>query len=214
MKEEPYSCKAFMYWIAKLTMKISGGKIISLYQGEDMPQPVVDHLQNARAIWMVALNGSRFEVETVFGKPKVKESILTRPAHCKKRLLLPCPLHAKMDKQAQADVMRRGKLAQCRDVEVKWVDGDISGSMIIVNPPTINDADLDDGLALIDLCLPQLDTSTRAKFEITQKQQVGIFSDLVKSFSLTWGKAHHPSYESQKEPDVRPVPVLQGLFVV
>jgi hypothetical protein len=41
--------------------------------------------------------------------------------------------------------------------------------MIIINPPTRDHRDLDDGLAFIDLSLSHRDTATRAKFEITRK---------------------------------------------
>ena len=57
--------------------------------------------------------------------------------------------------------------------------------MIIINPPTRNDDNSNDGIAFIDLSLPHLDTAARTKFEITQKDQAKIFSDLVKSFSQT-----------------------------
>ena len=67
--------------------------------------------------------------------------------------------------------------------------------MIIINPPTDHIGDFDDGIAFIDLSLPHLDTAARAKFEITQKDQGKIFSDLVKSFSRTWTRAHEPSYK-------------------
>src|SRR5262245_45639289 len=65
---------------------------------------------------------------------------------------------------------------------------EIPESMIIINPPTEGNSNPDDGIALIDLSLPHLDTAARVKFESTQKHQGKIFSDLVKSFSLTWGR--------------------------
>jgi hypothetical protein len=118
-----------------------------------------------------------------------------------------------LESEAQANVIRHSKLAQDKGVEVKWVDHEIHESMIIINPPTENNPNPDDGIALIDLSLPHLDTPARAKFEITQKHQGKIFSDLVKSFSLTWGKAHEPRYEKKKQQDGRTKLVLKGTFV-
>jgi hypothetical protein len=83
--------------------------------------------------------------------------------------------------------------------------------MIIINPPTQDNGDLDDGIAFIDLSLPHLDTAARAKFEITQKDQANIFADLVKSFSQTWGKAHEPRFENKQRERTRIV--LKGVFV-
>jgi hypothetical protein len=213
MKDESDSYSGLIHWIAKLTRKIASGKIVPLYQGEDLPPPVADRVKDARAIWMVVLNGSRFDIDAIFGKSKARRMILTRPAHNKKRIMFPCPVHANLDREAQADVIRRSKLAQRRDVGVKWVDHEIPESMIIINPPTGDNPNLDNGMAVVDLSLPHLDTAARAKFEITQKHQSAIFSDLVKSFSITWGKAHDPSYENKKDPDVKPMPVLKRKFV-
>ena len=61
---------------------------------------------------------------------------------------------------------------------------EIPESMIIINPPTEGNSNSDDGIALIDLSLPHLDTAARAKFEITQKHQGMIFSDLVNRSAL------------------------------
>jgi hypothetical protein len=96
-------------------------------------------------------------------------------------------------------------------MEVKWVDHKALESMIIINPPTRDIGNFDDGIAFIDLSLPHLDTAARAKFEITQKDQAKLFSDLVKSFSQTWGKAHEPSFEIEKHE--RTKIVLKGVFV-
>src|SRR5215510_5515938 len=78
---------------------------------------------------------------------------------------------------------------------------EIPESMIIINPPTEGNSNPDDGIALIDLSLPHLDTAARVKFESTQKHQGKIFSDLVKSFSLTWGQAHESLYEKNQKQD-------------
>jgi hypothetical protein len=212
MKDESDATIGFIHWIAKLARKVASGKIVPLYQGEDLPASIADRVKNARAIWMVVLNDSSFEIDTIFGKPKAKGSILAQPAHNKKRLMFPCPVHGGLDNEAQADVIRRSKLAQSWGVEVKWVDHESLESMIIINPPTQNNPDSDDGIALIDLSLPHLDTASRAKFEITQKDQTKVFSDLVKSFSQTWGQAHDPSYE-KKEQAIRPTALIKGIVI-
>ena len=125
--------------------------------------------------------------------------------------MFPCPMHNSLDSESQAECIRRSKLAQDQGVEVKWADHEIHESMIIINPPTANNPNPEDGIALIDLSLPHLDTPARAKFEITQKHQGKIFSDLVKSFSLTWGKAHDPSLRKRETQANRTV--LKGVFV-
>ena len=125
--------------------------------------------------------------------------------------MFPCPVHSSLDSESQADVIRRSKLAQSWGLEVKWVDHEVLESMIIINPPTRDNGDFDDGIAFIDLSLPHLDTVARAKFEITQKDQAKIFSDLVKSFSQTWVAAHEPSFEKEKRE--RTKMVLKGVFV-
>jgi hypothetical protein len=125
--------------------------------------------------------------------------------------MFPCPAHNELDREAQADVIRRTKLGQNWDLKVKWVDHEILEPMIIINPPTASHPDSDDGIALIDLSVPRLDTVGRARFEITQKDQGKLFSDLVKSFSLTWTKAHEPRFEKAKPEQTRTV--LKGAFV-
>ena len=122
-----------------------------------------------------------------------------------------CPVHNSLDSESQAEVIRRSKLAQSWGVEVKWADHETLESMIIINPPTRDGGNSNDGIAFIDLSLPHLDIAARTKFEITQKDQGKIFSDLVKSFSRTWGQAHDPSFEKEKRERRRAV--LKGVFV-
>jgi hypothetical protein len=125
--------------------------------------------------------------------------------------MFPCPVHGSLDHESQTEVIRRSKLAQSWGLEVKWVDHEVLESMIIINPPTRDNGDFDDGVAFVDLSLPHLDTAARAKYEITQKDQGKIFSDLVKSFSQTWVAAHEPSFEKEKRE--RTKMVLKGVFV-
>jgi hypothetical protein len=208
-------CSGLIHWIAKLTGKIAAGTIVPLHYGETVPPPIADRVRNARAIWIVLLNDSRFEIDGLFATPDARRITFPCPAHNTRRIMFPCPTHNELDAEAQADVIRRSKLAQNWGVEVKWVDHTILESMVIINPPTESHPDSDDGIALIDLALPHLDTTGRAKFEITQRDQNKIFSDLVKSFSLTWKKAHEPHYEETKtlDHDIKTKRVLKGIFV-
>ena len=215
MENETATYSGIVSWIAKLTRKIVSGKIVPMYYGENLPPPIADCVRDARAIWIILLNGSRLEVDGMFANPDTRRITFARPAHNKRRIMFPCPVHNELDSESQADVIRRSKLAQNWGIEVKWIDHEVLESMIIINPPTENDPDSDDGIALIDLALPHLDATDRAKFEITQKHQGKVFSDLVKSFSLTWTHGHDPHYEETKtlDQDIRTKRVLKGIFV-
>jgi len=215
MEEEPAGCSGIVSWIAKLTRKVASGKIVPMYYGENLPPPIADCVRNARGIWVILLNGSRLEIDGMFANPAARKITFPRPALNKRRIMFPCPVHNELDSESRADVIRRSKLAQNWGVEVKWIDHEILESMIIINPPTENNPDSDDGIALIDLSLPHLDTAGRAKFEITQKHQGKVFSDLVKSFSLTWTHGHEPHYEKTKalDQDIKTKRVLKGMFV-
>ena len=164
-------------WIAKLSRKIASGAIVPMYYGDNVPPPMADYVKDAQAIWVILLADSRFDIDGLFANSQATKIVFPSPVHNKRRIMFPCPLHNKLDSESQANVIRRSKLAQDQGVEVKWVDHEIHESMIIINPPTANNPDPDDGIALIDLSLPHLDTPARAKFEITQKHQGKIFSD-------------------------------------
>lgn len=196
MKDETGS--GIINWIARLTRNIASGRIVPIYYGDNVPSPMADHVKDAQAIWVILLADSKFDIDGLFANSAATKIVFPTPVHNKRRIMFPCPLHNKLESEAQANVIRRSKLAQDQGVEVKWVDHEIHESMIIINPPTEDNANPGDGIALIDLSLPHLDTPARAKFEITQKHQSKIFSDLVKSFSLTWGKAHGPGYEKKR----------------
>jgi len=182
-----------------------------MYYGEHLPPAVTDAVSGARAVWIIGLSDSTFEIDGLFANCQQRETSSLSPTHNKRRIMLPCPVHSGLDSEARADVIRRSKLAQSWGLEVKWVDHEALESMIIINPPTPDNGDFDDGIAFIDLSLPHLDTAARAKFEITQKDQAKIFSDLVKSFSRTWTKAHEPSFEKLRRE--RTKIVLKGVFV-
>ena len=211
MKDETGS--GIINWIGRLTRNIASGRIVPIHYGDNVPPPMADYVKDAQALWVILLADSTFDIDGLFANSPATKIVFPTPVHNKRRIMFPCPLHNKLESEAQADVVRRSKLAQDQGVEVKWADHEIHESMIIINPPTANNPDPEDGIALIDLSLPHLDTPARAKFEITQKHQSKIFSDLVKSFSLTWGKAHDPSYEKKKEQDGRTKLVLKATFV-
>ncbi len=211
MEDESTGGLGIINWLARLTRKVTSGKIVSLYYGENPPPAVADSIRDARAVWIILLSDSRFDIDGMFANCQRRGLASSSPAHNKRRIMFPCPLHSSLDSESQAEVIRRSKLAQSWGLEVKWVDHQVLESMIIINPPTRDNGNFDDGVAFIDLSLPHLDTVARAKFEITQKDQAKIFSDLVKSFSQTWVAAHEPSFE--KENRERTKMVLKGVFV-
>jgi hypothetical protein len=211
MEDESTGSSGIINWLTRLTRKVTSGKIVPMYYGENLPPAVADSVRDARSLWIILLSNSRFDIDGMFANCERRGNTSPSPAHNKKRIMFPCPVHSNLDGEGQADIIRRTKLAQSWGLEVKWVDHEVLESMIIINPPTHDIGNLDDGIAFIDLSLPHLDTAARAKFEITQKDQGKIFSDLVKSFSLTWTKAHEPSFEREKRE--RTKMVLKGEFV-
>jgi len=211
MEDESTGSSGIINWLARLTRKATSGKIVPMYYGENQPPAVTDSVRDARALWIILLSDSRFDIDGLFANCERRGIASPSPTHNNRRIMFPCPVHSNLDSEAQADIIRRTKLAQSWGLEVKWVDHEVLESMIIINPPTHDIGDFEDGIAFIDLSLPHLDTAARAKFEITQKDQAKIFSDLVKSFSLTWTKAHEPSFEKEKRE--RTKIVLKGVFV-
>jgi hypothetical protein len=198
---------AIMNWITRLTRKLTSGKIVPVHYGEDIPAAVADVVRSARTVWIIGLPASTFDIDGLFANCETGKLTSLSPAHNRRRIMFPCPVHNGLDNELQGDVIRRTKLAQNWGFDVKWVDHENLQSLIILNPPTEHDHDLGDGLVLLDVLLPN--TTARAKFEITQKDQSKIFYDLVKSFSHTWGMAHYPSYK--KHPRVKAS--LTGIFV-
>jgi hypothetical protein len=211
MEDESTGGTGIINWLTRLTRKATSGKIVPMHYGEQLPPAVADCVRDARSLWIILLSDSRFDIDGMFANCESRKVTTPLPAHNKRRIMFPCPLHNTLDSESQADVIRRSKLAQSWGMEVKWVDHKALESMIIINPPTRDIGNFDDGIAFIDLSLPHLDTAARAKFEITQKDQAKLFSDLVKSFSQTWGKAHEPSFEIEKHE--RTKIVLKGVFV-
>jgi len=183
-----------------------------MHYGEHLAPAFTDTVRRARAVWIICLSNSTFDIDGLFKNCASREVTSILPAHSKRRIMFPCPMHNNLDPEAQADVIRRSKLARKWGLEVRWVDHEILQSMFIINPPIQNDPNFGDGLALIELSLPHLDSTVPAKFEITQTDQDKMFSDLVKSFSQTWGTAHEPSYEKTQQA-VKPARLLKGLFV-
>src|SRR5215831_7702077 len=189
MEDESTAGSGIIKWLAKLTRKVTSGKIVPIYYGENLPSQVADSVRAARAFWIILLSDSRFDIDGMFANCEKKASASPSPTHNMRRIMFPCPAHNELDREAQHDVIRRTKLAQNWGLKVKWVDHEILEPMIIINPPTAGHPDSDDGIALIDLSVPHLDTVGRVRFEITQKDQGKLFSDLVKSFSLTCTEA-------------------------
>jgi hypothetical protein len=211
MEDESTGGSGIINWLARLTRKVTSGKIVPMYYGENLPARVADSVRDARALWIILLSDSRFDIDGLFANCERRGIASPSPTHNKRRIMFPCPVHNSLDSESRADVIRRSKLAQSWGLEVKWADHEVLESTIIINPPTQDNGNFDDGIAFIELSLPHLDTAARAKFEITQKDQAEIFSNLVKSFSQTWGKAHEPSFEKEKRERTRIV--LKGVLV-
>jgi len=211
MEDESTSNSGFINWMARLSRKATSGKIVPMHYGEHLPPAVAESVKSAQAVWIICLPESTFDIDGLFANRESKEITLLTPAHNRKRILFPCPMHNNFASEAQAEVIRRSKLAQNWGLDVKWVDHENLQSMIIINPPVEHDANVGDGMALVDLSLPHLGVG-RAKFEITQQDQEKIFSDIVRSFSQIWGMAHEPSYEKDRQALKRPR-VLKSLFV-
>jgi hypothetical protein len=210
MENESTGASAMMSWITKLTRKLTSGKIAPIHYGENLPPSTTDLIRHARSVWIICLSDASLDVEGLFAQRERRKLSSPSPAQNPRRIMFPCPVHNSLDSELQADVVRRTKLAQNWGLDVRWVDHENLQSMVIVNPPVEHGPDLGDGLALIELSLPN--TTARAKFEITQRDQDRIFSDLVKSFSQTWGTAHEPYYENNRRPERRGR-LLKGLFV-
>jgi hypothetical protein len=208
MEDKSTAESAIMNWITRLTRKITSGKIVPVHYAEDIPAAIADAIRSARAVWIVGLPDSTFDIDGLFDNCETRKLTSLSPAQNRRRLMFPCPVHSGLGSEPRGDVIRRTKLAQNWGFDVKWVDHEILQSMVIVNPPTEHDPDLGDGLVLLDVLLPN--TTARAKFEITQKDQETMFSDLVRSFSRTWGTAHDPSYKRESG---KPARRLTGLFV-
>jgi hypothetical protein len=211
MEDESTGSSGIINWLTRLTRKVTSGKIVPMYYGDNPPPAVADSIRDARAVWIILLSDSRFDIDGMFANCQRRGLASPSPAHNKRRIMFPCPLHSILDSESQTEIIRRSKLAQSWGLDVKWVDHQVLESMIIINPPTRDNGNVDDGVAFIDLSLPHLDTVARAKFEITQKDQAKIFSDLVKSFSQTWVAAHEPSFKKEKRE--RTKMVLKGVFV-
>ena len=127
MEDESTAGSGIIKWLAKLTRKVTSGKIVPIYYGENLPSQVADSVRAARAFWIILLSDSRFDIDGMFANCEKRESASPSPTHNKKRIMFPCPVHNELDREAQADVIRRTKLGQNWDLKVKWVDHSIFG---------------------------------------------------------------------------------------
>lgn len=172
MKDETGS--GIINWIARLTRNIASGRIVPIYYGDNVPPPMAGHVKDAQAIWVILLADSRFEIDGLFANSSATRIIFPSPVN-KRRIVFPCPMHNKLDNETQADVIRRSKLAQGQGIEVKWVDHEIHESMIIINPPTEDNPNPGNGIALIDLSLSHLDTTARASLKLPKSTKARYF---------------------------------------
>ena len=118
MEDESTGGLGIINWLARLTRKVTSGKIVSLYYGENPPPAVADSIRDARAVWIILLSDSRFDIDGMFANCQRRGLASSSPAHNKRRIMFPCPLHSSLDSESQAEVIRRSKLAQSWGLEV------------------------------------------------------------------------------------------------
>ena len=136
MEDQSTGGSGIINWLGRLTRKMTSGKIVPIYYGEHLPPAVADTIRDARAVWIILLSDSRFDIDGMFANYESERITSASPTHNKRRIIFPCPVHSRLDSESQAEVIRRSKLAQSWGLEVKWVDHQVLESMIIINPPT------------------------------------------------------------------------------
>jgi hypothetical protein len=86
------------------------------------------------------------------------------------------PLMAQSIRQLSSDVEKNGG-------EVRWFDGPMQSSLIIVNPES------DDGWARIEVLLPFQEASLRPSILVTKKGDREFFAKLKKTFTDIWDRS-------------------------
>ena len=83
---------------------------------------MADCVRMLKRIWVILLADSKFEIDGLFANSPRQKSFSPSPVHNKRRIMFPCPLHNELESDAQANVIRRSKLAQDQGVEVNgWI---------------------------------------------------------------------------------------------
>ena len=66
MEDESTGSSGIINWLARLTRKVTSGKIVPMYYGENPPPAVADSIRDARAVWIILLSDSRFDIDGMF----------------------------------------------------------------------------------------------------------------------------------------------------
>ena len=66
MENESTGGSAIINWLARLTRKMTSGKIVPMYYGENPPARVADSVRDARALWIILLSDSKFDIDGMF----------------------------------------------------------------------------------------------------------------------------------------------------
>ena len=66
MEDESTGGLGIINWLARLTRKVTSGKIVSMYYGENPPPAVADSIRDARSVWIILLSDSRFDIDGMF----------------------------------------------------------------------------------------------------------------------------------------------------
>ena len=66
MEDESTGSSGIINWLARLTRKMTSGKIVPMYYGENQPPAVTDSVRDARALWIILLSDSRFDIDGLF----------------------------------------------------------------------------------------------------------------------------------------------------
>ena len=197
MENESTGGSAIVNWLARLTRKVTSGKIAPLYYGENLPPSrVADSVRDARSLWIILLSDSRFDIDGMFANCEQRGIASPSPAHNKRRIMFPCPVHNGLDSEAQAEVIRRSKLAQSWGLEVKWVDHEVLESMIIINPPSKTTATLTMALPL-SICRCRTSTPRPAR-SLKSLKRIKLKYLLISSNHLAKPGARHTSQVSKK----------------
>ena len=137
MEDESTGSSGIINWLTRLTRKVTSGKIVPMYYGENPPPRsptlfgTLDGVDNS-------FKRLKFRYHGMFANCQRRGLASPSRARNKRRIMFPCPLHSILDSESQTEIIRRSKLAQSWGLDVKWVDHQVLESMIIINPPSDN----------------------------------------------------------------------------
>ena len=89
MEDESTGGLGIINWLARLTRKVTSGKIVPMYYGENPPPAVADSVRDARALWIILLSDSRFDIDGMFANCERRGLASPSPAHNKQKNHVP-----------------------------------------------------------------------------------------------------------------------------